>query len=163
MKKSVQSAFTLIELLVVIAIISVLATVVFVALDPAGRLADARNARRINDVQNILTAVHECIVDNAGATATCLESGGGALTAGNVYEVTNAGTTTACNNPCTGASSATSCATISDNLASYLASLPIDPGGVTAGHTGYSVSLANTGIVTINSCSAEGTTISASR
>src|SRR3989344_9006607 len=66
-----QKGFTLIELLVVIAIISILAVVVFVALDPATRFADARNSRRWNDVNNLLTAMHECIVDNDGVLATC--------------------------------------------------------------------------------------------
>ena len=39
------SGFTLIELLVVITIISILATIVFVSLDPVTRFADARNSK----------------------------------------------------------------------------------------------------------------------
>ena len=41
-----RRGFTLIELLVVIAIISILAVVVFVALDPVTRFQDARDSRR---------------------------------------------------------------------------------------------------------------------
>jgi len=66
-----DKGFTLIELLVVIAIIAILATVVFVALDPATRFADSRNSRRWNDVNSILTAVHQCIVDQEGILADC--------------------------------------------------------------------------------------------
>jgi len=44
-KMKSKKGFTLIELLVVIAIISILAVVVFVALDPVKRFADARNSK----------------------------------------------------------------------------------------------------------------------
>lgn len=43
-RHTMNKGFTLIEILVVIAIIAILATVVFVALDPVTRFADARNA-----------------------------------------------------------------------------------------------------------------------
>lgn len=150
MKK--QTAFTLVELLVVIVIIATLATVVFVALDPATRLAEARNSRRWNDVNNYITAIHQCIVDNDGVTSSCY----GSLTAGNVYEIVATGTT-GCDDVCTGATADTSCADLDTNLAAYLKSLPTDPGGVASGHTEYTISVDNNGLVTIDSCSAEET------
>lgn len=70
-RKLLQKGFTLIELLVVIAIIAILAVTVFVALDPATRFADSRNSRRWVDVTNVLTAVHECIVDQGGSLTQC--------------------------------------------------------------------------------------------
>src|SRR3990167_3330229 len=63
---SSRKGFTLIELLIVIAIIAALAIAVFVALDPAKRLIDAKNARRTSDVDTVLTAIHAAIVDNKG-------------------------------------------------------------------------------------------------
>lgn len=66
LSKQKNKGFTLIELLVVIAIIAILSAVVFVALDPATRFADARNSRRWSDVNTLLTAVHKCVVDNGG-------------------------------------------------------------------------------------------------
>ena len=45
--------FTLIELLLVIGIIAVLAIVVFVSLDPVKRFSDARDARRVSDLQSM--------------------------------------------------------------------------------------------------------------
>src|SRR3990167_1245836 len=66
--------FTLIEILLVIGIIAVLATVVIVALDPVTRFADARNSRRLSDIQNILTAVQQYIVDNQGSLPSGLDT-----------------------------------------------------------------------------------------
>ena len=63
-----NKGFTLIEILLVVAILSVLLVVVFASLNPAQRLIDARNARRWNDVNQVLTAIHECIIDNNLAT-----------------------------------------------------------------------------------------------
>src|SRR5579859_6775624 len=66
--------FTLIELLVVITIIATLAVVVFVALNPGARLSAARDARRTSDVDSILTAIHESIVDNKGTAPAGLST-----------------------------------------------------------------------------------------
>jgi prepilin-type N-terminal cleavage/methylation domain-containing protein len=152
--------FTLIELLVVISIIAILSTVVFVALNPVQRFQDARNSRRWSDVNNLLTAVHECIVDNGGNINSCLETGGGALVPGTVYEVVNTGVATGCNAVCAAATD--DCATVDDELAAYLKSLPVDPQELEiADHTGYSVTVDGNGIVTIDACraTADGGTI----
>lgn len=56
MKNPAQKlGFTLIELLVVIAIVGVLAAVVLVAINPARRLAQARDAGRKSDVSQLAT------------------------------------------------------------------------------------------------------------
>lgn len=65
-KKSRQQGFTLIELIIVIAIISIIAAVVFVAVDPATRFADARNAKRWQATGAILDAVKMYQIDNRG-------------------------------------------------------------------------------------------------
>src|SRR3989338_11318427 len=69
---SSRKGFTLIELLIVIAIIAALAIAVFVALDPATRIKDAKDARRTADADTILTAIHASIVDTKGALPTGL-------------------------------------------------------------------------------------------
>ncbi|MDD5083957.1 MAG: type II secretion system protein [Candidatus Moranbacteria bacterium] len=150
-----EKGFTLIELLLVIGIISVLAVVVFVALDPAKRFADARDARRNSDVQNILSAIHQYIIDNKGALPSGLgttENQIGTATSGCglVAGECNVG--------------ATACLDMSANLAKYLKSIPTDPQNGTAGTTHYSVQTDVNGIVTVRACDTEGTTaISISR
>jgi prepilin-type N-terminal cleavage/methylation domain-containing protein len=128
-KKS--KGFTLIELLIVIAIIAILAITVFVALDPVRRFADARNSRRWSDVNNILTAVHECVVDNDGSLTTC----GIADTASHVL--------------------GTGDLDLSTEMGPYLKSMPLDPSGGTAADVGYSIQADANGIVTITADDAE--------
>ncbi|MEI8067328.1 MAG: type II secretion system protein [Candidatus Shapirobacteria bacterium] len=150
--KNTKKGFTLIELLVVIGIIAALTTVVFVALDPAKRFKDARNARRSTDVDTVLAAIHQYVVDTGGS----LPAGIGA-TASQIGSCATGGAT-----PCTGAAAA--CVDIASVLGSnkYLKVNPIDPQG-SAATTGYSVSKDANNLFTVTACSAEGTTITVSR
>lgn len=150
MKK--KNGFTLIELLVVIGIIAALTTVVFVALDPAKRFKDARNARRITDTDTILGAIHQYIVDTGGSMpsgiGTSASQIGSCTTGGNTF--------------CAGAGAA--CVDLAAVLGSnkYIKTNPVDPSG-SAATTGYSVSKDANNLFTVTSCLAEGTTIAVSR
>ena len=149
--KDSAKGFTLIELLLVIAIIAILALVVIVALNPVKRLQDARNARRYADVDSILTAVHEYIIDNNGSMPAGISTTeaqlGTCATGGNVV--------------CTTA--ATACVDLSTPLAKYLKSIPTDP-LASASATYYSVVKDVNNIVTIKACDAEdAATITISR
>jgi len=148
-----KNGFTLIELLVVIGIIAALTTVVFVAIDPAKRFRDARNARRISDADTILGAIHQYIVDTGGS----LPSGIGASTS-QIGSCTTGGTTL-----CSGA--ATACIDLATVLGAnkYLKTNPIDPQSGTAATTGYSVSKDANNLFTVTACLGEGTTITTSR
>jgi type IV pilus assembly protein PilA len=143
MPRKSRSGFTLIELLVVIGIISLLATIVIVALNPAVRFAEARNARRWGDVNSILTAVHEYIVDNDGTIPT------GITTSLQQLGTCVSGGATAC----TGAAAA--CVDLSTNLAPYLKTIPIDPSAGSASTTKFSVIKDANNIITVNACAAE--------
>jgi len=148
-----KEGFTLIELLVVIGIIAALTTVVFVALDPAKRFRDARNARRITDTDTLLGAIHQYIVDTGGS----LPAGIG-TSASQIGSCTTGGATL-----CTGAAAA--CIDLAATLGSnkYIKTNPIDPQGGSAVTTGYSVSKDANNLFTVTSCLSEGTTISISR
>ncbi len=63
-----KKGFTLIELLVVIAIVGVLAAVVLIAINPARRLAQARDAGRKSDISQIATAITAFYTSNANGS-----------------------------------------------------------------------------------------------
>jgi prepilin-type N-terminal cleavage/methylation domain-containing protein len=56
--QSNRKGFTLIELLIVIGILAVLATVVVLVLNPAQLFAQARDSRRVEDLNNLRSAVN---------------------------------------------------------------------------------------------------------
>lgn len=157
LSKKFSSGFTLIELLIVITIISALAVTVFVALNPAQRLLDARNARRTSDVDSILTALHTFIVDNKGTYPTGLASTGTAET------LLGTGAAAVCSPVISGGcnvAAGTACVNLGSDLAKYLKSMPIDPTGGTTWETtktGYSVTVDTNGLITVRSCGKEGT------
>lgn len=138
-----KKGFTLIELLVVISIIAILATVVFVALDPVTRFADARNSRRWSDVNNILTAVSEYTVDNNGTLPSGITT----------TEKQLGSCTTGGSSACSGA--AAGCLDLSSTLAKYLKTMPVDPSAGSTSTTKFSIVSDANNIVTIKACAAE--------
>lgn len=121
-----KNGFTLIEILVVIGIIAILAAIVLVSINPAKRFQDARNSQRRANVESILSAVQQDMVDNKGIS-TC---------------------TTITNSPKTITSDTATGVDLSGCLSKYLSILPVDP--KTAGahwtsatdyNTGYRVSV----------------------
>jgi len=60
-----KKGFTLVELLIVIAIVAILATATIVVLNPAELLAQARDAQRIADLDNLRTALGLYVVSVA--------------------------------------------------------------------------------------------------
>lgn len=165
MQRTNQKGFTLIELLVVIAIIGILVGVVFVALDPATRFEQARDAVRQNDVQEILSAVKLNQVDNEGDYLAAVA----ATTAGSVYMIVDGAMATGCDdNACdTAVASDTACVNLAGLVDQYLEDVPISPAGVTtwddgsaAGEegTGYTLERETNGVIRIRSCESEDTT-----
>ncbi len=66
MKPEPRPGFTLIELMIVIGLISILASTVIIAVNPARQFAQARNTRRRSDVRALSNAIYENIIENKG-------------------------------------------------------------------------------------------------
>ncbi|OGI68548.1 hypothetical protein A2738_01565 [Candidatus Nomurabacteria bacterium RIFCSPHIGHO2_01_FULL_42_15] len=127
-----KGGFTLIEILVVIAIIAVLAAIVLVAINPAKRFQDARQSQRQANVESILNALQQRMVDNKGLLTGCPTVPTTATNIGDAdYDLA----------PC---------------ISGYLAILPVDPEvgtwtDATDYDTGYTIqSIGTTGQITID-------------
>lgn len=157
--KTQPRGFTLMELLIVIAVIIVLAAAVFVALNPAKRFQDTRNARRSSDVEAIIAALKTDQVDNGGTYAADVE----ALTDGSNYVIgTNA---SGCNSGCGALTTQAACVDLAELVTDgYLGSVPFDPSTGAATFTDYYLTTNASGTVTVGSCDPEnGVVITSSR
>ncbi|HLB61016.1 MAG TPA: type II secretion system protein [Patescibacteria group bacterium] len=142
-RKNFQKAFTLVELLVVIGILAILTAVVLVAVNPARQLQQARDTERRAEINAILSAITAYIADpdNLGA----VPSTGGTIDT--CPTMSTVGTDTGNVNLST------------DLVTLYIADIPIDPSGATAGDTAYEVcQSAADGRITVSAPNAEGVT-----
>ena len=151
MKTLQKKGFTLIEILLVITILAVFAGIIFVALNPSKRIKDAKDSRRASDVDSLLTAVHQYIIDNKGTVPAGIDTTLRQLGTG------VSGCTIA-NSFCTVTPTACLDLSTSTLLGKYLKSIPIDPNG-TAAQTQYVVTADVNGIVTVTACGTEGATV----
>jgi prepilin-type N-terminal cleavage/methylation domain-containing protein len=126
-----RPAFTLVELIVVITVIAILASVVFVAVDPAKRFNAAKDSRRLNNAESISKALNQYLVDN-GSLPAGIPSG-----AANAKQICRTGITDA------------TCVSLSSALAVYIKSLPVDDIETSALYTGYTVYSMGGGVVVL--------------
>ena len=129
MKKSAQvltKGFTLVELLVVIAILAILATVLFLTLNPMEVAKRGRDAARLSDLASLKGAISLAVQEATGSSAEVLCSGVSAPCSGSSHTGTRASDGTGW---------------VKVNLAAQdiasLPTLPVDQTNTTANHYTY--------------------------
>jgi len=161
-----RGGFTLIELLIVVAIIAILATIVFVALDPLKRFQDSRDSVRWQEATTIAQAIELDFLDNGGVYLSDVDE----LVVGNVYMIVDGAMDTGCddnNSYCdTNVTSNASCVDLSDFVAeNYLPDVPVAPlsgdvvwddGSVDGDEgTGYTLERVSTSTIFVRACESE--------
>ena len=148
----------MIELLVVIGIIVILFSIVLIAVDPARRFAQSRNANRFEDVRDLVEAVLTYMTDNGGN----YPSGIDAITTSSQVLGT---ATTGCDTTCTATTTVSSCLDLSSALVGgYIAEIPKDLKSGTVSNTDYALNKDADGRIRVTSCDPElGVGISVAR
>ncbi|TSC55422.1 MAG: Uncharacterized protein G01um101418_906 [Parcubacteria group bacterium Gr01-1014_18] len=136
--------FTLLEILLVVAAIAILAGIVIVAINPAKQLADTRNSQRRSDVNTILNAVYQYMLDNNGTIPASIPAN-------------DTCATTATNEVCKTGGACTGLVDLSVITANqkYVVSVPTDPTGSTTNGAGYHIAKSANGRVTVCAPDAE--------
>ncbi len=149
-----KQGFTLIELLIVIGVMSVLATVVFVILNPVARLQDSRNARRWSDINALISAVKLSQSDKRDWIASIKDD----AIDDKFYQIGTAGPDPNCALACQAVILEGQCVDFTELVdTGYLPKVPYDPigSGAAPTFTHYFFSKSSTGAITIGNCDEE--------
>lgn len=150
-KKSVQASATkqisLVEYSLIATILLLLGVVVFVALSPVTRFQNSRDARRYSDVNAIFTALNEYAADHGGELPPELVVAGHEL-----VELGPVGCETSCEQ-------ATGCVDLSQPLAPYLQTIPVDPQVTASTISAYTIKVGTGSELTVTACEAENRSI----
>lgn len=153
-----RSGFTLVELIIVIALIAIVASAVFVAIDPARRLHTARNTTRWTDIRSLVEAVKTYQVDNGGKLpASPVAIDADALTYQMIGE--GGGSCADLRTSCAGVTfPAQNCfvSGLRQDLSPYLKKLPHDPVTGTRAETRYVINFDEDGFIAVGACDEEG-------
>lgn len=157
-ERATCAGFTLVELIIVIALMAVIASAVFIAIDPARRLHAARNSTRWTDVHSIVEAVKTYQTDQGGElprTPSAIDNDGGS-----VQMIGEGGRDcrtlrTTCRGV-TFPSEYCFASGLDTDLSPYLKRIPEDPATGTDTETRYTINLDEDGFIVVGACDEEG-------
>lgn len=143
------NGFTLIELLIVISIIVIIISVVFAALNPLEKFAQARNTQRWIEISELLNSIHIYMTQNNGNLPN--------MDDWDLNKTYILGTNTfGCDVFCAATSTESSCLNLIDLVSDKrISEIPYDPSSGDGGNTDFYIYRESGGIVTIGSCSPE--------
>lgn len=136
--------FTLPEILVTVGILSILAVIAIIAIDPVHRFEDARNSRRLSDIQTVTGALHQYTIDHRGILPEGLDQHERQIGTGKTGCALQ---TSECTIP-----GDTDCIDLTTVLDPYLHGVPIDPSNGNEVLTHYSVHLGTNNAIVVRAC-----------
>ncbi len=152
MKKSSRPGFTLLEMLLVVAAIAILASIVIIAINPVKQLGDTRNAKRRSDINAILNATYQYIIDNEEIPSTIVQGS----------DCPGLSTSQICRSGNYNCDNLTDLTIMDDGT--YIVEFPIDPQATVTNGTGYNIFTTTDGRITVCAPLAErGETIEITR
>jgi len=138
-KIQVHKGFTLLEVLLVIALIAILAGLIVVAVNPAKQLAGARNVQRQSDINTIVNAIYQYVIDGNALSTLSIPSIATCRATCIAYTAWTDNAQQICRTERTG-DCLLGVENMDDTLAAYLGALPVDPSATSEGDdngTGY--------------------------
>lgn len=139
-----SKAFTLPEVLIVIGILAILAVIVILAVDPVARFENARDSRRLSDVQAITSALHQYVIDHKGVFPAGLDT--------TERQIGTATADCAVTTPHCSVKGAQDCLDLTSALQPYLHGVPSDPKTGDEAHTRYSVRVGSDNALLVEAC-----------
>lgn len=154
-----KKGFTLIEILLVVALLTILLSIVIIAINPARQFSQANDAQRRNDINALLNSMNQYQNDHRGSlpgyipsTSTVMLGTGSVSGCGGVS--------------CAGTSTQGACLDLTSYLVpTYIVGIPVDPTVGLASTTYYAVTKtsAEGNRITVSACGAELATTTISR
>ncbi len=134
-----KKGFTLLELLLVVVAISILAGIVVMTINPGQQFLEIRNAQRVGDVNKILGAVNQYMVDNNGVFPENITEEGGEI----------------CRTEASSCEGLIDLSVLTENER-YLITIPVDPRVEGDNSSGYQILVTENGRVSVYAPYAEG-------